>query len=143
MLLPDANVLIYAVNPDAAQHDRARGWLDEGLSSTEAIGFDWVVALSFLRISTHPRIFPAPLSVDEATGQLTAWMDAAPAMQVLATPRHRSVLVDLLRKARSGSNPTTDAHLAALAIEHDGAVVSFDTDFRRFPGLRWIDLGSS
>ena len=140
MLIPDANVLLYAVNPDADQHERALRWVDTALSSSEAVGFDWVVCLAFVRIATHQRLFPNPLSLDEAGDQLTSWLGAVPAREVLPTPRHRGVLLDLLTTVGTGGNLTNDAHLAALGIEHDASVVSFDSDFRRFSGLRWVDL---
>lgn len=136
MVIVDANVLLYAVNEDAPHHEVARRWLDEALAGASGVGFAWVVVLAFLRISTNPRIFPEPLSPDEALAQMEAWLAMPAAVVVDPAPRHLSVLAGLLTTSSTGTNVVTDAHLAALAIEVNGPVVSFDRDFARFDGLR-------
>ena len=137
MQIVDANVLLYAANRDADDHGPARRWLDAALSSSEAIGFPWAVLLAFLRISTSPAASSVPLTVDEATETLEGWLGAPPALVVEPTPRHLAVLHGLLAAVGTGGNLVTDAHLAALAIEHRAQIVSFDHDFARFPGLSW------
>ncbi len=47
------------------------------------------------------------------------------------------MLYGLLRPLGAAGNLVTDAHLAALAVEHAAELVSYDADFSRFPGLRW------
>lgn len=136
MLVVDANVLLYAVNDESVHHDVARQWLDDALVANEAVGLAWVVVLAFLRISTHPRIMPAPLSMDDAIDQVDAWLGAPAAVVIEPNQRHPHMLADLLRSTDTGGNLVNDAHLAALAIEHRATVVSFDRDFQRFDGLR-------
>jgi toxin-antitoxin system PIN domain toxin len=137
--LVDANVLLYAVNEDAPRHAVARGWVDAALSSGEAVGFAWIALLAFLRLSTRRGVFPRPLSISEASSVIAQWL-AQPATVVLdPTERHLELLRGLLDPLGSAGNLVTDAHLAALALEHGAEVVSFDTDFSRFPGLRWTD----
>lgn len=138
MKLVDANVLLYAVNRSSAQHERARTWLDDALSGGASVGFAWVALLAFLRIGTRPGLFPRPLSATEASGVVQDWL-AQPAAQVLSpTARHPFVLADLLAHVGVGGNLVNDAHLAALAIEHRAEIVTYDTDFARFPGVRWV-----
>lgn len=137
MKLADANVLLYAVNEDDDRHDRSRGWLDAALSGQEAIGFSWLVLLAFLRLSTRVGLFPYPLSVTDATATVSAWLAAAPAVVVEPTVRHDAVLGDLLAHVGTGGNLVSDAHLAAIALEHRATIVTFDGDFARFPGVRW------
>ena len=136
MRLIDANVLLYAVNEASPFHDRARSILDRALSGQEGVGFAWVVVLAFLRLATHPAVFARPLSTADAIGVLRAWLSQPPAIPIEPTSRHLDVLAGLLAEAGTAGNLVNDAHLAALAIEHDAVLVSFDADFGRFRGLR-------
>jgi uncharacterized protein len=135
--LVDANVLLYAVDQDAPLHSAAISWLDPALAGREAVGFAWIVLLAFVRLSTHPAIFPNPLATDQAFDVVESWL-AQPASIVLdPTVRHLSVLRGLLTQLGTAANLVSDAHLAALAVEHGAEIVSFDADFGRFPGVRW------
>lgn len=137
MKLVDANVLLYAVNEDDPKHDDSRSWLDGALSGTESIGFAWPVLLAFLRLSTKVGLFPNPLTVGEAMLRVQAWVGQPPAVILEATPRHLDLLGGLLAGTGTGGNLVSDAHLAALALEHDAMVITYDADFGRFKGVRW------
>jgi uncharacterized protein len=137
----DANLLLYAVNVDSARHEASRDWLDESLSGAAVVGFAWVAVLAFLRLSTKSGIFPSPLSDDAALATVEAWLAQPAAVVVEPTARHVSLLRDLVAAAGSAGNLVNDAHLAALAIEHRGTVVSYDSDFGRFPGVSWTEPG--
>lgn len=136
MIIVDANVLLYAINRDAAQHEAARTWLDRAVSEGGPVGFTWVVLLAFLRISTHPNIFRNPLTAKAAFETVEAWLAQPGAAIVQPTPRHLGLLRGLLRPTGTAGNLTNDAHLAAIALEHGADVASFDADFTRFEGLR-------
>ena len=140
MKMPDLNVLLYAVNADAAQQAVAARWLEEAHEQPGGIGYAWVVLLGFLRIATRPGIFPRPLTLDEALGQVDDWLSHPHARILAPTERHAAVLARLLIGAGVGGDLVTDAHLAALAIEHGAELGSFDRDFGRFPGLRLAAL---
>ncbi len=137
MRIVDANVLIYAVNSSVPQHAVAQEWLDASLNGTETMGFDWVVLLAFIRISTRPGILPSPLGVSAALDVVQDWLSASPAQVVVPTRRHQEVLGSLLLPAGTGGNRTSDAHLAALTIEHGAELWTFDRDFGGYPGLKW------
>lgn len=136
MVVVDANVLVYAVDSASADHEQSRAWLDGSLAGAEAIGFAWVALLAFIRIGTNPSVLAAPMSVDEATGQVETWLGAPAAVIAHPTARHPGLLRGLLRETGSAGNLTNDAHLAALAVEHGAEIVSYDRDFARFAGVR-------
>jgi uncharacterized protein len=136
VVIVDANVLLYAVDRASAHHEPARAWLDTALAGREAVGLAWVVLLAFVRIGTNPSILPGAMSADEATGQVEAWLGAPAAVVAQPTARHAGLLRGLLRDAGTAGNLMTDAHLAALAIEHGADIVSYDRDFGRFTGVR-------
>ncbi|HJS93063.1 MAG TPA: type II toxin-antitoxin system VapC family toxin [Solirubrobacteraceae bacterium] len=135
MVVVDANVLLYAVDRASTHHERSLAWLDAALTGTEAVGFAWVVLLAFIRVATSSAVFPTPLSPDEATSQVEAWLAAPAAVVAQPTPRHASLLRGLLRDTGTGGNLTTDAHLVAIAVEHGADIVSYDRDFARFGGV--------
>lgn len=137
MILVDANVLLYAVNEDADRHEDARAWFEAALNGREPIGFSWLALLAFMRLSTKVGLFPNPLSVDTATTQVEAWLAQPPSVVLEPTSRHLQVLAGLLKQTGTGGNLVSDAHLAALAVEHGAVVVTYDNDFDRFDGVDW------
>lgn len=140
MILVDANLLLYAYQPSAAQHERARAWLEEVLSEPEPVRLAWVTLLAFLRVATSPRIFEYPFSIEEAVGIVSTWLDQ-PMVSILDPgERHWTILSDLLVRTQSRGPNVMDAYLAALAIEHGATLFTTDQGFRRFPGLRLLNL---
>ena len=138
MILIDANLLLYAYNPSTAEHhERAKSWLEQVFSGTELVGLPWASILAFLRIGTNPRAFPQPLLVTEAVDIVGDWLSQPPVRVVEPTERHWDLLAELLAQAKVKGPLVTDAHLAALAIEHGATLFSTDGDFSRFPRLRW------
>ncbi len=138
MILPDANTLLYAVNSAAPQHGAAVKALEEGFLSPRGVGFAWITLLAFLRLGTRPGIFPKALSVDDALGVVSHWLLHPNGQVIHPGERHAEVLGRLLRAAGTAGNLTSDAHLAALAVEHNAKIVSFDRDFARFADVSWM-----
>ena len=137
MMIVDVNVLLYAVTEDAEHHEPVRRWWEDALSGDESVGLPWVVLLGFLRIATNPRVYPSPLSADEALGKVDRWLTVDMVTTVTEKPEHWRTLRRLLGDTGTAANLTTDAHLAAFAITHDATLMSCDSDFARFRGLRW------
>ncbi len=139
MILPDLNVIVHAYNRGSASHQAARQWWETSLSHSRPVGLCWAVMLGFIRLSTQRRILAAPLTVSAACAEVRAWLAQPQVSIVEPGRRHASILFDLLEQVGAAGNLTTDAHLAALAIEHQCELCSTDADFNRFPGLRWAN----
>ena len=137
MTVPDENLLISAVNRSAPLHQRARSWLEEALSGAETIGIPWNVVLAFLRITTKQGRLRHPISLAQAFNIVDAWLEQPAVTVIHPGPRHARLLRDLLEHLGTGGNLTSDAHLAAIAIEYGAELCSSDSDFARFHGLRW------
>ena len=136
MKVVDANILIYSVSQKDRHYEAAHQWLKSALRGEETVGFPWVVLLAFVRIATKP-VFDTPLTVGQAFDVVESWLAQPNAVLLEPTPRHVSTLRGLLNQVGTAGNLTTDAHIAALALEHGAEVVTFDRDFARF-GVRHL-----
>jgi toxin-antitoxin system PIN domain toxin len=140
MIIPDTNLLLFAVNEHYAQHEPARKWWKETLSNRE-VGLSLVVQLGFLRIGSNERIFHPPASVFLLMERLELWLALPNVRSIQPGPRHYTLMSRLL-ESRNNSYPgsrLTDFHLAALAIEHRATLCSNDRGFADFAGLAWDD----
>lgn len=120
-------------------HVPAREWWERVLNSSTEVGLADPALFGFLRLSTNPRVLIEPLAVGKAVSYVRGWLDRPNVRYLLPGPRHLDVAFGMLEAAGTAGNLTTDVQLAALAIEYDGEVHSNDTDFGRFPGLRWVN----
>ncbi len=137
MRVPDINILIYAINQDTPYHKQAKAWLEQSLSGSEPVGLTWIVILGFLRIVTHGSIMPHPLSAETALELINSWL-RQPVVRILQpSNQHWQLVKELLSQIGTAGNLTSDAHLAAFAIEHAACLYSSDNDFSRFHSLRW------
>jgi toxin-antitoxin system PIN domain toxin len=139
VILPDANLFLYAIDSTSPRHERASAWLAGAMSGSETVALTWVVLLAFLRLSTRPTVFANPLSPRETLDIIDGWLHRSCTTIVHPGDRHASLLRELLEAVGTAGNLTSDAHLAALAIEHGATLLSADADFSRFTGLRWRD----
>ena len=136
MILLDANLLVYAHLEEAPRHEEARDWLDDRLSERIKVGLPWHSLLAFVRLVTNPRIVDRPVAIGDAWAQVEEWLTARPTWIPNPTDRHREVMASLIPTV-SRADLVSDAHLAALAIEHGLVLATTDRDFARFPSLRW------
>jgi uncharacterized protein len=136
LIVPDVNLLIYAYNLDASDHAAAKVWWEDLLNSDVPVRLPWVTALGFIRLMTHRAVLVTPLDPRSAIAHVRSWL-AQPNVDVVEPGRrHLEILDGFLGKLGAAGNLTTDAHLAALAMEHDCELHSNDADFARFEGLR-------
>ena len=139
MILVDANILLYAEDALHSRHRQAREWWDDQLSGTEIVCLCWSVLSAFIRIGTNTRVFEHPLSLEQALTRVQSWLDQPCARIIRPTERHWTVFKQMLTDGQAVANLVTDAHLAALAIEHGCELASTDSDFARFPNLKWLN----
>jgi toxin-antitoxin system PIN domain toxin len=137
VIVPDVNLLVYAYSNDAPRHADAKTWWEHVLNAEQPVGLAWVAALGYIRLMTHRAVLITPLEPRRAIDHVRSWLDR-PNVRILDPgERHLEILGELLAATGVAGNLTTDAHLAALAIEHQCEIASNDADFARFPGLRW------
>lgn len=139
MKISDANLLLYAYNESAEQHERAKKWLEKRLSSPEIFGLSWQIITAFLRISTNPKAFPLPFTLAEAVKIVEDWL-AQPQVKILTpTEKHWETFSELIVEGQTYGAMMMDAHLAALTIEHGAVLATTDRDFARFSKLKTIN----
>ena len=140
MILVDVNIPIHAINDNSPHHEKLRRWWDDRLSVPDPVGLAWVVCFGFVRIMTNPRIIRPALKLEDALEYVNSWMEQPCTAIVQPREGHWELAASLLREAGTAGNLTTDAHLAALAIQNGCELCTTDADFGRFSGLRWRNL---
>ena len=139
MTLVDANLLLYASDTVSVHHASARRWLEGILSGPEPVGLAWAAILAFLRVGTNPRLRKDAFTLTEAAAIVTGWLERPNVTLLNPGERHWEILRDMMIKGQVRGPLITDAHLAALAIEHGAALATTDRDFARFPGLKFFN----
>lgn len=139
MVIPDVNALIHAAHAGSPDHARVLSWWEGALNGTEPVGLPWVVATGFLRIVTNRRILEAPYEPAEALDIVEGWLQHPNVTVVGPRHRHAALLRDFVQQFGTGGNAIPDAHIAAIAAEHDATLWSTDRGFARLEGLRWRD----
>ena len=139
MIVPDANLLIYAYDTEAVQHRAARIWLEEVLSASELVGLPWQTVSAFIRISTNTRLTGDRFSTEKAIGIVQKWLDLKQVRPLSPSERHWAIFQRMLVDGQARGPLATDAELAALTIEYGGVLYTTDRDFARFPRLKWVN----
>jgi len=137
LILVDANILLYAEDSLNPRHEQARKWWDAQLSGSGVICLCWTVLCAFIRIATNSRVFENPLSLEQALNRVQSWLDQPRTRIIRPTERHWIIFRQMIEDGQAVGNLVTDAHLAALAVEHGCELVSTDSDFARFAKLKW------
>jgi len=137
--LLDANVLIYAFRQDSPHHKECYGWVTSALSGEEPVATTSVVELALLRISTLPSLGKSAAPIREVFRFLEALKEQPAVLRIEPGEHHLHLLASLCAKLNLRGNDINDAFLAALAMEYDATLVTADKDFKRFPGLKFID----
>lgn len=139
MIIPDVNILVHAYDPAFPGHRAVREWWEDTLNLERPVGLAWAAVLGFIRIATNRAIVANPLPARDAVAVVRTWLGQPSVRLLVPGESHAQILFRLLEEIGVAGNLTTDAHLAALAIEYRAEVASTDSDFARFPGLRWFN----
>ncbi len=135
MIVPDANLLIYAYDDTSPMHIKARQWWERVLSGTEPVGIPWVVILAFVRLMTHPTLSANPMTVSDAGKRVEDWFKCPHVRMLAPTLNTLKRFLALLESVGMVGNLSTDALIAATAEKHGGMVYFNDADFDRLPGI--------
>ena len=134
----DVNVLLYASDRSSGRHLHARRFVDSCAASPEILCLTWPTLMSYLRIATHPRIFAAPLSPDEALGNVSALIGLPHVRVVSELDGFLDAYKHVAGEMPVRGNLVPDAHVAAILFQHGvRTLYSNDRDFRKF---RSVDL---
>lgn len=139
MITPGANIVLYAYNEDAPNHSKAKQWFEEQISQAAIFGLSWQVITAFLRISTNPRAFPQPFDLHEAVEIVDEWLELPNVKILTPTANHWTIFQKLIVEGQTKAALMMDAHLAALAIEHNATLATTDSDFQKFSMLKAIN----
>ena len=137
MILVDANILLYGEDGFSEHHHVAWKWRDKQLSSPDPVALCWRALTTFVRLVANVRLHKRPLTLRESIERVQSWLEQ-PSIRILTrTEQHWGLFQQMLRAGNATGNLVSDAHLAALAMEHNSILASTDADFARFRGLRW------
>ncbi len=139
MILTDANILIYAYNESSPEHRAARSWLRTTLASFEPVAFSWITLMAFVRVATNKRIFTKSYSTNEAFEVVENWLSAPGSLILTPGDEHLTIVKRLAHESGVYGATLTDAHIAALAIEHGVPLATTDNDFKSFKGLKLLN----
>jgi toxin-antitoxin system PIN domain toxin len=136
MLLPDVNVLIYAHRRESPEHERYAEWLTQLAEGPEPFALSELGASGFVRIVTNARIWDEATATQDALEFIERLRARSNARLLTHGPASWDIFARLCVAARARGKLVADAYHAALAIEHGCELVTADSDFVRFPGLR-------
>ena len=139
MIVPDANLLLYAYDSDSDQQPSAGRWLRQILSGPDTVGLSWISIGAFVRIATNSRLGRSQLPMTSAINIVDEWLAMRAVRLIVPGEDHWPILKEMLIAGRVQGPITTDARLAALTLEHGATLHTADRDFARFPGLRWVN----
>ena len=139
MIIPDANLLLYAYDSSSPFHPAAKAWFEPLMNGPEPIAFLPVVIFAFVRISTHPRVYAHPLQAFEASEHVSRWLGRSHVSVVDMQADDVTRALNLLTAAGTAGNLTSDAQIAAVALRLNAQVHTADLDFGRFAGVRFIN----
>jgi toxin-antitoxin system PIN domain toxin len=137
MILPDVNILVHAFRSDATDHRICRTWLEGVVNSRTRYGMSPQVLSGFVRVTTHPRIFVQPSSLDEVFRFCKVLLSASQCVIIQPGELHWKIFSRLCVESDARGSLVPDAWFAALAIETGCEWITLDRDYARFPDLRW------
>lgn len=139
MILPDANLILYAFIKDFPQHQKSKAWLERTINDEKTIGLAWQVITAFIRIGTNPKIFKTPMTIKQVEDRIGLLQSYSNVIVIAPSEKHWQIFLKLLKDTNATGDLVMDAHLAALAIEHNARIATTDSDFKIFPDLKFFN----
>ncbi len=139
MIVPDVNMLVYAYNETSPMHNVAKDWWYGLLEGSEDVGIPSAVSTGFVRLMANPKVIAPPVSPVVSIDRVRNWFERTHIFAIHPGADHFDVMRLMVEATGTSRNVVTDAHIAAIAIEHNAEVHSKDSKFAQFPGLKWID----
>jgi hypothetical protein len=137
VILTDVNILVHAFRTDSPEHLTCRAWLDDVVNGDARYGMAPQVLSGVIRITTHPKVFAMPSSLDEVLQFSDILLDQPHCVIIEPGERHWRIFKRLCTAADARGNLVPDAWFAALAIESGCEWITLDHDYARFPDLQW------
>jgi len=138
MIVPDANLLLYAYDEENPRHEAARAWWEDLLSGNKPVGLCAPVVFAFIRVGTHSRIYAHPMPLKTALRHVETWFERSN-VRFLAFERMDVPVAMRLLDATKDGNMATDVQIAAIALRNRATIHTADSDFSRFPNLSWYN----
>jgi toxin-antitoxin system PIN domain toxin len=137
----DTNILLYAVNSDAEEHAAAAAFVARAGGSAEQWFVTEGILYEFLRVATHPRVFPRPLAWRDAVAVVDSLLSSPRVLVLGATEDHWALLPEVLRGlTRPSGNLFFDIRTVVLMREHGvRRIYTTDTDFLQFSGIEAVN----
>ncbi|WP_428310208.1 TA system VapC family ribonuclease toxin [Hydrocarboniphaga sp.] len=133
MKIPDVNVLVGALKPDAPNHRPCSEWLKSALERDESIGLLDAAVTGFIRLVTSPKLFAEPATSQQAIASIDFLLALPQVRSLRASEGYWAWFCKLCRETGARGNLISDIHIAAIALEHGAEVVTMDRDFLRLP----------
>jgi toxin-antitoxin system PIN domain toxin len=137
VILPDVNVLVQAFRSDSPDHEMCRSWLGNVVNGQARYGMSPHVLGSVIRVTTHPKVFMKPSSLDDVLRFCNILLGQPHCAVIQPGSRHWEIFTRLCIEADARGNLVPDAWFAALAIESGCEWITLDRDYARFSQLRW------
>lgn len=141
MFVVDTNVLVFAADESALEHECCRALVEQWRLRHGAWFLTWGVVYEFLRVVTHPRVMRHPWTMEAGVGFIAALQESPGLAFLVPTDRHAAVLAEVVAEVPAlAGNIIHDSHTAVLMREHGiRRICTRDTDFHRFPFLEPVD----
>jgi len=136
----DVNILLYASDRSSDRHQRAREFVESCAASPEILCLAWPTLMSYIRVATHPRIFAAPLSPDEALANVSALISLSHVRAISELDGFLGAYQHVVGETPVRGNLVPDAHIATILFQHGvRTLYSNDRDFRKFSSIETRD----
>ena len=140
MVLCDVNILLYAMIERSENHEHYKRMVESLQRSGDRFAVSELILAAVYRIATNPKVFRPTPAIDDVLAYTNAWRRHPLAVAIAPGSRHWEIFERLVKSHRIRGSDSTDAYLAALAIEHGCEWWSTDRGFERFEVLRWRNV---